>query len=115
MNRTIDASETLRRLLEDVGLTQEEFARANDMGIATANRWVNGKVNVSERKLARAIAAVGADPSKYGVALPTPAIPADTGQLPQWFAEHQALAARRHAEVMQKLGDILAAVESSME
>lgn len=48
-------------------MTQEEFARANDVGIATVNRWVNGKVNVSERKLARAIRAVGADPLDYGV------------------------------------------------
>lgn len=67
MNRSIDASETLRQVLEDRHLTQEEFARANDMGIATANRWINGKVNVNERKLAKAIAAVGANPSDYGL------------------------------------------------
>lgn len=90
VNRTVDPSEPLRRLLEDYGLTQEEFARLNDMGIATANRWINGKVNVSEKKLARAISAVGADPAAYGVSTPHSAIrPLRLDEVPPAWAENQ--------------------------
>lgn len=79
MSRAIDASTALRQLLEDHDLTQEQFARANEMGIATVNRWVNGKVRVSERKLARAIAAVGIDPADYGIEVVATRITPSTG------------------------------------
>ena len=93
MAGSIDASETLRRLLSDTGMTQEEFARANDVGVVTVNRWVNGRVRVPERKLAKAISAVGADPADYGIAravLRDPgANPVTMDEEPAWFTEAQ--------------------------
>lgn len=91
MAGSIDASETLRRLLADTGMTQEEFARANEVGVVTVNRWVNGRVRVPERKLAKAIAAVGADPADYGIArvvLRDPGAALVTmDEEPAWFTE----------------------------
>lgn len=89
MSRTIDASTVLRRLLDDLDLTQEQFARANDMGIATANRWVNGKVLVTERKLAKAITNAGGDPAAYGIDAPASPVTAPTAEeAPAWFVAH---------------------------
>lgn len=104
--RSVDASTPLRRLLADFGMTQEEFARANDMGVVTVNRWVNGKVNVNERKLAKAIAAVGANPADYGVDTPRApqmAMPA-SDQPPAWAIAAEERALQRHKEVMEELG-----------
>jgi hypothetical protein len=84
------------------------------MGIATANRWVNGKVNVSERKLARAIAAVGADPSAYGIdaALASGRSSSPVDATPKWALEMEARIQRQHAETMQMLGDVLNAIRA---
>jgi transcriptional regulator with XRE-family HTH domain len=105
MKRGVDASTVLREFLGDTGMTQEEFARAAGVTIATANRWINGKVVVSERKLSRALADAGARPDDYGVhalAAPSPS----TGEVSAQLLQRLDAIDRKLDEVLARLHDL---------
>ena len=112
MSRTIDASTALRQLLDDMDLTQEQFARANDMGIATVNRWVNGKVRVKERKLAKAFSAVGADPRDYGINEHAPSRAQVSTRVPDSLDMVEPVDAEWLRSALEGIAERLSAIES---
>ena len=112
MAKLIDASDVLKRLIAAHDLTQAEVADAARVTPVTANRWVNGKQRADSETIARAIRRLGDDPAEYGITLRRPLDGDDgDGDIRDWLRAElvaaEALAERRHAEVMQALEDLV--------
>lgn len=88
MARNFDATDVMKRVLADTGLSIAEFAFHAGKHPATIERWCNGRTTPGERTVAAALLAVGISPGEYGVHEPATRIqplntPAATTQ-PEW-------------------------------
>lgn len=105
----IDASELLRKLLQEQHLTQAEFAQLAGVTVATVNRWVNGHSLADGRKVAAAFTAMGLDPREHGINTPTPSMNnKQLEQLVATLAENQRL---QHEELLAVLVEIRTGID----